>query len=207
MKTFAALIVAAAVAGASATSLYEIDFSQSVSIDHTTNGNPLEASPQLGANFEIGYSGAPASDTTRNFFETQGNALISSDFGGDHYFLTNVIDVSGWNEVSIDILNQVVGDDPFNNAASEFIRYTFSLDGGAAQTFFLYNSGAGNPPLNASTLVDVTGISSMTVRIDANVNGAGDGWELTQANVTGTIVPEPASALLIALGALAIRRR
>lgn len=206
-KLTAFAVVAAIAAAAHATTLYDADFSQSVSIDHTSGGNALESSPQAGANFTIGYPSTPSSDSTRNFFETTGTSLISSDFGGNHWFLSDDIDVTGWNEVSIDILADFVGTDSFNNSPTEFIQYVYTLDGGSEQQFFYFTDDPNGPNLNASTLVDVTGVSTLTVGINANANGAGDGWEMTQASVTGTVVPEPASLALLALAALAIRRR
>ena len=201
-------IVAAGAASAQADILYQADFSQFVQIDHDTVGNVLEPSGQVGANFTIGYPTTPSSDTTRNFFETTGASLISSDFGGDHWFLSDTIDVSGWNEVDIDILCDFVGTDSFNNSPTEYIEYVYTLDGGGAQQFFYFTDDPNGSNLNASTTVDVTGFSTMTLGINANADGAGDGWELTSGIVDGTVpVPEPASLALVAFGALVLIRR
>jgi hypothetical protein len=186
--------------------LYEADFSQVVSIDHTNDGsNPIESSPQAGANFTIGYTGSPASDTTRNFFETDGDSLISSDFGGDHFMRSASIDVRDWNEVVIDILADFVGVDSFNNSPQEFIEYIFALDGGAENQFFFFTDDPNGSDLNASTIVDVTGVSALTVGLNANVNGAGDGFDMTSLIVKGTnavgAAPVPSTLALFLLGA------
>jgi len=210
-KQFATAVFAATVFGstASATTIYDADFSQIVSIDHTSSGNALEPSPQAGANFTIGYPSNPASDTTRNFFETTGTSLISSDFGGDHFMESISIDVSTWDEVEIDALADFVGTDSFNNGGTEFFQYFYTLDGGSEVEFFYFTDDPNGPNLNASTTVDVSGASTLTVGINANANGTGDGWELTSYTVTGTVeVPEPASIALVAAGiAVATLRR
>ena len=208
MKKLAILAALAVAAAAQAAPLYSADFSQIVVIDHTSNGNALESSPQAGANFIIGYPSNPASDTSLNFFQTDGDSLISSDFGGDHFMISDSIDVSGWDEVSVDFLADFVGTDSFNNSPTEYIQYFFTLDGGSQQQFYYFTGTPNASNLNASTLVDVTGISSMTIGLNANVNGGGDGFDLTSATVTGTIaVPEPTSPVLTVLAGLAIRRR
>jgi len=204
----AIIALAGAAVAANASVIYDADFSQFVGIDHTSNGNALEASGQQGANFTIGYPSNPSSDTTRNFFETTGTSLISSDFGGDHFMFTDDIDVSGWNEISIDMLADFVGSASFNNSPTEFISYSYSLDGGSQQEFFSFTDDPNGPDLNASTVVDVSSASSLVVRIDANANGAGDGWELTQLEVNGTVaVPAPGSVALVGLAGLAAAGR
>ncbi|MEM9735384.1 MAG: hypothetical protein AAF908_02120 [Pseudomonadota bacterium] len=197
----AALVLAAT--SAQAAVIYEADFSQAVSIDHTNTGNAIEASPQRGANFTIGYPSLPDSDTTRNFLETDGTSLISSDFGGAHFFFTDLIDVSGFATVTIDIVNAFVGVDAFNNSPTEFIRYSYVLDGGPAEEFFFFTNDPNGPDLNATEVLDVAGVSNLLIRIDANVNGAGDGWQLSSLTVDAT-VPLPATLPLMLLGALAL---
>ncbi len=199
-------LVSVGMTSVASASLYQADFTQSVSIDHTSSGNALESSPQFGANFAIGYPSNPSSDSTRNFLETDGNSLVSSDFGGDHFMYTDTIDVSGWNEVSIDILADFVGSDSFNNSPTEFIEYAYTLDGGSQVPFFYFTDDPNGPNLNASTLVDVTGISDLVVWVNANANGSGDGWDMTSLVVEGTVVPEPASLALLGLGGLLIAR-
>lgn len=208
MKTVMTVAAVAALTGAASAQLYTADFSSGLSIDHTSNGNAIESSPQSGSNnFIIGYPTVPSSDTTRNFFETTGSSLISSDFGGDHFMLTDSIDVSGWNEVSIDMLADFVGTDSFNNSPTEFISYSYVLDGGSPVEFFSFTDDPNGPDLNAFELVDVTGINSLEIRIDANANGSGDGWELTQLVVEGTVVPAPGAIALAGLAGFAGTRR
>lgn len=184
--------------------IYQADFSQIVSIDHTSTGNALEPSPQFGANFSIGYPSPPSSDTTRNFFETDGGSLISSDFGGAHFMKSFDIDVSGWDEITIDILADFVGTDSFNNSPTEFIEYFFTQDNGAENPFFHFTDDPNGPNLNASTTVDVTAVSTLAVGLNAWVDGAGDGFDMTSLVVEGTIaaIPEPSALALVGLGAL-----
>ena len=163
--------------------LYEADFSKKVVIDHAIPGNPLEPSPQPGADFQIGYPQAPSSDSTRNFFETTAGSLISSDFGGEHFFFTDPIDVSSAGSITIDVVNAFVGVSTFNDIPGEFIRYSYSLDGGPLQQFFFFNGPLNGPDLNASLTVNTDGVSELVVGIVANVDGEGDGWELSSLTV------------------------
>ena len=162
---------------------YRADFSQKTSIDHETPGNPLEPSPQAGANFQIGYPLPPASDSTRNYLETTGDSLISSDFGGEHFFFTDSIDVSTADSVTVGIVNAFVGTNSFNDVGSEFIRYVYGLDSGPLQQFFSWTGAPNGPDLDASTTIDTSGASSLVVGVIANVDGEGDGWEMSSVTV------------------------
>ncbi|MEO0512783.1 MAG: hypothetical protein AAF108_07795 [Planctomycetota bacterium] len=208
MKNVLFVAAAGLAVTASAEVLYDADFSQAVGIDHDTIGNALEASGQFGANFVLSYPSPPASDTTRNFFETTGTSLISSDFGGDHRFESFDIDVSLVNEVDIDFVAGFVGMDSFNNSPTEFIEFFYTLDGGSDQPWFSFTDDPNGPNLNASLAgLDVSGASTLTVGINANANGGGDGWELFSATVEGEVIPAPASVAVLGLAGFAATRR
>ncbi|MEL6329591.1 MAG: hypothetical protein AAFR38_08010 [Planctomycetota bacterium] len=207
MKTMIATLATVAGSAAGQVTLYSADFSQIVSIDHTTTGNALESSPQNGANFTLSYPSTPASDTTRNFFETTGNSLISSDFGGAHRFESFDIDVSNFNSVDVDFLADFVGTASFNNSPTEFFQYFFTLDNGADQELFFFTDDPNGPNLNFNGSIDVSGASTLTIGINANANGAGDGFELTSAIVSGTPIPAPGVAAIAGVAGLAAARR
>lgn len=203
----AALILGAA--SAQAATLYQADFTQFVSIDHTNTGNALEPSTQAGANFEIGYSGTPASDSTRNFFETDGDSLISSDFGGTHFMRSDTIDVGAWATVAISATANFIGLDSFNNSPTEFFEYIFQLDGGLDTSFFFFTDDPNGTDLNAVLNLDVSAANSLIVGLNANANGAGDGFDLTSFSVQGitpsvAVVPLPAGILLTLSGLFAL---
>ncbi|MAY73668.1 MAG: hypothetical protein CMJ31_02905 [Phycisphaerae bacterium] len=202
----AAFIASAATAGT--VTVYDADFSvDGIGFDHTSNGNALEASPAVGPNFTLSYPSIPSSDTTLNFFITGGGTLTSSDFGGAHSFESFDIDVSQYDEVSISFINDFLGTDSFNNAPAEFIEYYYTLDGGAQTQFFFFTDDPNGPDLNASTFVNVAGVSTLRVGLNANVDGAGDGFDLSSVTVTGTPVPAPATIALTGLAGLAAARR
>lgn len=204
----AALLLGASAAHAS--TIYQADFSAVNLIDHTSTGNAVEPSPQAASNFTFGYTGTPSSDSTLNFFGTDGDSLISSDFGTEHFMITSVIDVSALGIVDISITNAFLGVDSFNNSPSEFIEYYYSLDGGLSTTFFSFTDDPNGPDLNALERVDVSSASDLVIGVTANVNGAGDGWDMTELSVS--TVPLPAGLPLLlgagaALGLVRARRR
>jgi len=207
--TLAGITALSICAGASGTTtLYDADFSvDGVGFDHDSASNALEPSPQFGPNFELSYSGSPSTDSTLNFFITGGGTLTSSDFGGDHRFESFAIDVTLFNEVEVDFVNDFVGADSFNNSPTEFIEYFYVLDGGAEQQFFFFTDDPNGPNLNASTLVDVSGASSLIVGLNANANGSGDGFDLSSVTVVGTPIPAPGAVALFGVAGLAGMRR
>jgi hypothetical protein len=200
--TTAAFITAA---NASAVEIYNADFDDVVVIDHTTTGNALESSPQTGSNFTLSYPSAPASDTTRNFFESGSGVLVSEDFGGAHTFESSTIDLSLVTDIVISFEGETDGTDVFNGG-DEFLEYFYTLDGGAEQLLFTRTTD-GSLDFTSST-IDTTSATSLTIGLNANINGSNDGFTIESAIVTGTVIPEPASiAGLGLLGLVGLRRR
>ena len=200
------LLIAALVAmstSAHAVTVYTADFTGTAGFEHSSSNAPAAGPQTLDINnFTIGYENTPATDGSRNFFETTGTSLISSDFGGDHFFRTAEIDVSGFTSATIDIVNGFVGTDSFN-ASSEFIEYGYSLDGGSEQSFFRFDTTPNASDLNATTGIDVSSANVLVVAISATVNGAGDGWELSSLTVDATgasTIPLPATLPLMVMG-------
>ena len=209
MKVACAIVAAAGLtAAANADVVYDADFSVSgIGWEHTTS-SPAPAAPASvsGPNYTLSYDATPATDTSLNYFETAGGVLESSDWGGDHSFESFDIDVSSFDEVSVDFINDYLGSDSFN-ASTEFIEYFFTLDNGSEQQFFFFTGTPNGSNLNASTTIDVSGASTLTVGLNANVNGGGDGFTLSAVTVTGTPVPAPGAFALLGLGGLCAARR
>jgi len=124
--------------------IYSSDFVNTVGFDHCT-GSPPAAGPQslsggiAGSGWTIGYDTTPATDASGNVFGTDGDSMFSTDFGGEGYFFTETIDVSGWTEISIVTVAESVGGDPVN-ATGEFFQFSYVLDGGSPVTGTLFDN-------------------------------------------------------------------
>jgi len=211
MKFVCAIAAAAGIASAAnADVLYDADFSTNgIGFTHTTSSPLGAASGSVnGSNFTLSYANSPSTDSSGNYFLTNNGVLESADFGGDHAFESFDIDVTSFDEVTIDFLNEFLGTDSFNNSPTEFIEYYYTLDGGSQQQFYYFTDDPNGVDLNSSLVLDVSAASTLRVGLNANVNGGGDGFALSSATVTGSPVPAPGSAaLLAAAGILAARRR
>jgi hypothetical protein len=192
--------------------VYSADFSVSgQGSTHNTVGDAIEASPISGVNWTISFP-TPSSDTTTNEFITTGAVMRIQDWGGAGTLVSNSIDVTGW--VTVDLTGTFSNLSDIN-ASGEFLRFFYTLDGGSpVSTLVDDNSAAGSlrQPWQILNL-DVSSASSMTIGFNFDVDGAGQGWEVSSLVVDGvTAVPEPAAALfgavlcgIIGLG-VAVRR-
>lgn len=164
--------------------IYDADFSTSGGFDHN-NGNPPAAGPQTfdGGNYTIGYDTAPGTDSSGNYFRSDGTLLESADFGGAAYFETDPIDISGQSTFSIDAIASTVGSAVFNGSGEQF-TWSYIIDSGTPVSGpNITSDGSLNSP-PSWTNIAVTG-NSLVVRFDFNINGGGDGFEVSQVEVIG----------------------
>jgi hypothetical protein len=206
-----ALGLAAASTGRAQTQLYSADFANNVIFEHTTTTPPL-AGPQsltggvAGSEWTISYTTTPGTDTTSNFFGTDGDSLVTGDWGGEAFFNTQTIDVSGWNEISIATVAQVTGGDPVNGAG-EYIQWSYTLDSGTPVTGTLFDVNHPNDPLPVGfdlsenwASIDTSTASSLVINLGFNINGTGDGFDASSVVVNGiTAIPEPSTFALVGI--------
>ncbi|MEM8835581.1 MAG: hypothetical protein AAGD00_07155 [Planctomycetota bacterium] len=200
MKTVFAAVAVAALTGA-AFGQYSADFSiDGVGFTHTTANAPATGPQSVnGPNFTLSYVNTPSTDTTDNFFRTNGGALESGDFGGEHQFESFSIDVSSFSSVDFILDGATDGSSVFN-AGSEFFEGFYSLDGGTeVQAFFTTSDGS----LNFTETIDTSAASSLVVGFRANINGGGDGFTINSVTVT----PTPGAVALAGIAGFASTRR
>gem|GEM_PF-1543576 len=187
MKFYSLLIVPVLIGLSYSADLYEADFSvDGQGSTHDSSGaDELEASPIQGANWSIFWDVDPATDGSTNRFITEGGLLISDDWGGEAFFETEEIDVSGLSTVNILALASTRGSAVFNAAAEGFHWY-YVLDGIQTDGPRLTTDGS----LDFDESVDVSGASNLKVGFSFNVNGAGDGFDISSITVNDG-VPSP----------------
>lgn len=204
------VLAACLTAGAAqAETVYDADFSTpGIGSTHTSGGDPLESSPIAGPNWTMSWPSPPASDTTTNSFITQGNTVFIDDWGGDGVLTSDAIDVSSYDLVDIAGVAATHGNDVFNNTSTEYFDWFYSIDAGSQVNQLFTNDGSLD---HTFSNVDVSGASSLVVGFSFNVNGAGDGVDVSSLTVSGqpTAIPEPATAVLggLTLVAASLYRR
>lgn len=175
--------------------LYTSDFSvDGIGFTHTTNSPPPSSGTASGSNWTISFSQTPSTDATTNSFITSGGSLTAKDWGGAARFETNLIDVSAVSSVDITGL----GSGTFNTS-SEFFEWFYSIDGATPVTA----SKATGTFNHTFSNVDVSAGSMLLVGFTFNHDGASDGFNVSSV----TVIPEPSTTLLGALGALVLLRR
>jgi len=215
MKTRTAIALAAFAAmtagTANAAELYSADFSiAGQGSTHDTGGDAIEGSPIAGSNWELSFP-APASDGSTNEFITVGGVMRVQDWGGDGTVTSDEIAIAANAVVDIVGAGLSIGGDAFNSVGNEGITWFYSINGGTAVTHYLGETELGGP-VNAGTdvghtfsSVAVSAGDTLEVGFTVNVNGAGDGVEISSLTVND--VPEPGSLALLGLGGLLIARR
>jgi hypothetical protein len=149
----------------------------------------------------VGYTATPLTDGSANTLITAGGNLVSDDLGGAAFFRSETIAISGYTSVSITLQATTQGTDVFNNA-SEFFRWYYQIDGGALVQGTNFTADGS---LNQNfTNIDVTGASTLVVGFNFNVDGGGDGFIVSNVEVSAIPVPEPTAALAMAMAGLAV---
>jgi len=208
MTKFHLLLAGVALCGASILSAqntyYAADFTNEGDgfPDHTTD-TPPEAGPQSvdggsatspEGRWTASYESDPLTDGSANEFSVNEGVLRIQDWGGEARWESFPIDVSGVDSVQITALGAALGEP--QNAGSEFFEYFYTLDGGAEEATPVSPSGEGEP-VNSAIVVDVAGVDSMTVGFAFNLNGGGDGYEISSIEVTDPIADEQPPAITV----------
>jgi hypothetical protein len=186
LNSFRLALFLAGIVCTAQTTVYQADFSTAGGFTHSTS-NPPAAAPAMfdGGNYTIGYDTTPGTDGSDNTFRSDGTNLVSADFGGPAYFETDAIDISAFTSISIEGLASTLGSSVFNGSDEQF-QWSYSIDGttnvdGPAIT----TDGNLDTPAEWASIA-TNGGSSVTVRFEFNVNGAGDGFTVTQVQVQGS---------------------
>ena len=163
--------------------IYNANFSTVGGFEHTSS-NPPAAAPAAfdGGNYTLGYSTTPVTDGSLNYFRSDGNKLESEDFGGAAYFETDPIDISNVSSFTISATGSTVGSSVFN-VSGEFFEWSYAIDGGAFVSGF---STTADGSLDWTETIDPSTGSTLVVRFAFNINGGGDGFEVTSVEVEGT---------------------
>ena len=190
-------------------SLYTADFSvPGQGSTHTTSTDPLESSPVAGANWTLTF-GSPSTDTTTNeFITTAGGVMRVQDWGGDGTITSALITISGGGLIDITGSALTIGTDSFNDVGTEGITWFYILNGDTTSVLLGETElggpvAAGTDVGHSFTSIAVADGDELRVGFTVNVNGAGDGVEISSL----VVIPEPTTALLASLGLLALFRR
>lgn len=215
MKQTITTLALLASASVSTAALYSMDFSTpDQGSTHDTGGDAIEASPIAGTNWTLTHS-TPSSDSTTNEFITVAGSLMRvQDWGGDGTVTSSIINIVANGIVEITGTGLSIGGDSFNTVGTEGITWFYSINGGTTSTYLGETElggpvAAGTDVGNSFSSVAVTSGDTLLVGFTVNVNGAGDGVEISALDVEFTPVPEPSSSALLGLGGLALilRRR
>ena len=194
-----------------ATVLYDADFStDGQGVTHSTAGGFSDTSPYSGANWILTFD-SPSTDSGGNQFITAGGLMSVLDWGGDGTITSLGITIAETGAVNITGAGLAVGSDVFNIVGNEGITWFYSINSGAPVTVFLGETELGGPVAagtdvgNSFTNVAVTAGDTLEVGFTVNVNGGGDGVDISSLSVE--TVPEPSTALLGGLALLGFLRR
>jgi len=189
--------------------LYSMDFSiPGQGATHDTGADVIEPSPITGSNWTLTY-GAVTSDTTTNeFITTAGNLMRVQDWGGTGTITSQLIPIVGKGTVDITGRGLSIGADAFNTVGTEGITWFYSINGGSAVEVYLGETELGGPVASGTDVgysfsnIAVIDGDSLAIGFTVNVNGTGDGVEISAMTVDFTSVPEPSTSLLLSLAGI-----
>ena len=195
--------------------VYTADFSiAGQGFTHSTSSPPATAPPTqsaAGPNWVASYTSTPATDGSLNEFVTAGGVFRVQDFGGTGVLTSNTIAIPATGIVDIAGAAQTIGTDAFNNVGVEGITWFYAINAAAPVEVFLGETELGGPVAagtnvgNTFSNIAVTNGDSLTVGFRVNVDGAGDGVEVSSLTVNHTAIPEPSSfAFLTVLAGLTL---
>ena len=196
-----------------AAAIYTMDFSVvGQGSTHDTGGDAIDGSPITGANWVLSFP-TPSSDGSTNEFITAGGVMRVQDWGGDGTVTSNPITITADGTMDVAGTALTIGSDSFNNVGTEGITWFYTVNG-TPTSIYLGETELGGAPVNAGTDVGNTfpGVSvspgdTVTVGFTVNVDGAGDGVEVSSLTVDFTPVPEPSSIAFLSLGVITLLRR
>ena len=176
-----------------AAQIYSTDFSvdgQGVP-DHTTTMPPAAGPASFPGGvapnaWTASYTSTPGTDGTTNEFSVNSGAMTVQDFGGTGNFASQAIDVSGFATVDITGIGSQLGDN-IQGGGSEFFDFFYILDGGTPVTFSIFNTSDGTPINYSVPGLDVSAASTLVIGFNFNVDGAGDGYLISNMSVVNAV--------------------
>jgi hypothetical protein len=186
---------------------------------HDNDADGFEISPIAGGtapnNWELTF-GSLNSDSTTNEFITVGGVMRVQDWGGTGT-VTGSWTATGDGTVDIVGKGLTIGSDVFNNVGNEGITWFYSINAGTPVATFLGEAelggsavGSGTDVGNSFSGVAINSGDVLDYGFSVNVDGAGDGVEISSVTVEFADVPEPTSAAMFGLAVFGlglVRRR
>ena len=177
--------------------LYNADFSTDGDgfPDHNTANPPAEGpASEIGGispdDWTASYTDTPSTDGSFNEFKVDGGQIHIQDWGGTASLESMEIDISNVNFITITATGATFGGN-VQNAVSEFFEYFYFIDGiETIVEIILDGSDTSGDPVDLSTAtIDVTGANILTVGFRFNVNGGGDGYDISAITVEEIVLP------------------
>lgn len=203
MKRFAlttALALCILVTNASAVLVYDADFSiAGQGATHSGSGT-FAAGSAAGQNWELTWPSVATDGSLNEFQAVAGNLMRVQDWGGDGTLTSDNINIASSGTIDIIGVGLSIGGDSFNTVGTEGITWFYTLNGNTTD-IFLGETQLGGPVASGTDVgntfagVPVSIGDVLNVGFTVNVNGGGDGVEISSLSVDFTPIPEPSAFL------------